>query len=156
MFYGGSLLSSLTADDPGQGKDQISLKALNRYMAVLIDSDKSSESANLNSTKKRIIAELAVDETGSTWVTEGYTIENYVPSQIMQAVRQSVHPKVQFSAIGSLWDNPLKLAQGSTVVDKVEIARRVCENWTDKDWSPHPKEKIADLILMIRRANVLH
>jgi hypothetical protein len=50
MFYGGRLLNHLTAHDP-EVDDFISLRRLNRHIAVLIDSDKDRPRAKLNATK---------------------------------------------------------------------------------------------------------
>ena len=53
MFYGGRLLSHLTANDP-EVTDFISLRKLNRNVGILIDSDKASAHAKINSTKSRV------------------------------------------------------------------------------------------------------
>lgn len=57
MFYGGRLLSHLSADD-SEVSDFISLRKLNRNVAVVIDSDRCSSRASINTTKQRVSAEL--------------------------------------------------------------------------------------------------
>jgi AAA ATPase-like protein len=88
MFYGGRLLSHLTADDP-EVLEFISLRRLNRNLAVVIDSDRSSSAQEINATKKRVVAELSRD--GFSWVTAGREIENYIPREAITAAIRVAH-----------------------------------------------------------------
>ena len=76
MFYGGRLLSHVTAADEDL-EQFVSLLRLNRNTAIVIDSDKSSSARSINATKQRIVSENAA---GLTWVTDGREIENYLGS----------------------------------------------------------------------------
>lgn len=88
VFYGGRLLSHLTADVEDEHKTLINVLTINRNAAVLIDSDKSSAADAINETKKRIETEFrSIDAI--VWITEGREIENYL------------HPEVVSAAIGS-------------------------------------------------------
>jgi len=58
MFYGGRLLSHLSALDDCEITEFINLRSLNRNLAILIDSDKSDDADELTETKKRIIREF--------------------------------------------------------------------------------------------------
>ncbi|MBZ9863270.1 ATP-dependent nuclease [Mesorhizobium sp. CA12] len=94
MFYGGKLLSHLHGLAPGEGDKLISLLALNRNAALLIDSDRhrgkpASEGKkarkprmHLNDTKLRLKQEF---ETlgGYVWITEGREVENYIPPRVL-------------------------------------------------------------------------
>lgn len=80
MFYGGKLLSHLSADDELVA-DFINLNNLNRNVAIVIDSDKSNDSASLNNTKNRIATEV-LGIGGVVWVTAGREIENYLESEL--------------------------------------------------------------------------
>lgn len=68
MFYGGRLLSHLTAEDcVDEDVDEfISLCRLNRYIAIVIDSDKKNAKTPINVTKERIRSEFdkALDSHG--------------------------------------------------------------------------------------------
>lgn len=157
MFYGGSLLSELSPLDAEEVDEFISLRNLNRYMAVLIDSDKASPSAKLNASKKRVITELQDEpETSVSWVTAGYTIENYVPEQVLTLAIRKAHPSVK----GDLppqqrWTNPL--ASGRLNIkqpSKVAIAKQATALWKD-DWPFDLKKKVLEVIALIDAANQL-
>jgi predicted ATP-dependent endonuclease of OLD family len=92
MFYGGRLLSHLTALDP-EVDEFISLKRLNRFISIVIDSDKSSSQARINDTKTRIKKEFN-DGSGSAWITKGREIENYIDITVLQNAVKAVHPSV--------------------------------------------------------------
>jgi AAA15 family ATPase/GTPase len=79
VFYGGRLLAHLSSEDPDLVDEGISILRANRNCAILIDSDKRSQQARLNDTKRRIIAEVR-DNDGFSWVTKGKEIENYIPA----------------------------------------------------------------------------
>lgn len=147
MFYGGRFLSHLSAHDEQVG-DFIELRKLNRNVAVIIDSDKSSSRGRLNATKQRVKAELS--NGGVVWVTKGYTIENYVPRDTLTAAVAAAHPGKKLRGAGQ-WSNPLS---GVKAVDKVGVAREVVRLWgADTTWPYDLKVKIRELVKMIRSAN---
>lgn len=155
MFYGGRLLSGLSTLDETELEDFISLRRLNRYMVVVIDSDKRSKRAEINASKRRVRDELKNEPTtGLAWITRGYTIENYVPWPQLRAAVESVHRKAKrgVDAPGQ-WDNPL-LAEtfGISQVDKVEVARRVADGWGD-EWPLGLEKQVKQVISLIERAN---
>ncbi|KEO91826.1 hypothetical protein EH31_03900 [Erythrobacter longus] len=92
MFYGGGLLSHLSAGDDDVG-DFIKLRSLNRNSALIMDSDRPSKTARINSTKRRIRDEFE-KHGGMVWVTKGREIENYLPQSQMHAALRSCHPQV--------------------------------------------------------------
>ena len=57
MFYGGRLLSHLKAED-SEVDGFISLLSINRFSAIVIDSDRDAKGKNLNPTKLRVIKEF--------------------------------------------------------------------------------------------------
>jgi hypothetical protein len=154
MFYGGRLLNGLTADDPQEVEEFISLRRLNRYMAVVMDSDKSSSRARINDTKRRLRDELNADErTGFAWITAGYTIENYVPWAELSSAIKAVHPQAKPGDAPGKYENPLPdKTLGVARLNKIGISRRIAENW-GAEW-PHDLERaVRSLIELIRRAN---
>lgn len=126
MFYGGKLLSHLSASDEAL-KDFISLRRLNRSSAILIDSDQNSPEAQINATKRRIQREYLDDAPapGSAWVTAGYTIENYIPGEILKEAVRQAHPNIPFTP-ADRWTNPFPKRKG-TQFDKIAIAQAAAE-----------------------------
>jgi hypothetical protein len=160
MFYGGRLLSHLSADDPEIAEDDIealiAVRALNRNLAVVMDSDKVKKSAPINATKTRILEELTT-HGGIGWLTEGREIENYVPPDIMSKALQAVYSAKYESRLKSdKYDHvlPFKTATGTTFkeVDKVKVARAVCMEMESLDIYDL-KGRVTSLVEMIRAAN---
>ena len=125
MFYGGALLSHLSASEDALA-DFISLRRLNRASAVVIDSDKTSSHQRLGATKRRIRDEFEADSPapGFAWVTKCYTIENYIPPELLENAVRKVHPSKTFRR-SRQWENPLPAARGQAAFDKVGIAEEV-------------------------------
>lgn len=92
MFYGGRLLSHLTANDP-EIEDFISLRRLNRFIGILIDSDRQHAKGPLNETKRRIRDEFDAGP-GFAWITAGREIENYIPAAILESAIRDIHRNV--------------------------------------------------------------
>ncbi|MCC8481828.1 AAA family ATPase [Streptomyces globisporus] len=157
MFYGGGLLNHLSASDE-EIDDFIELRRLNRYVSIVIDSDRKSRRATINETKRRVHGEFdgeAVD--GFSWITEGYTIENYIPVEILKAAVSEVHPGAIQEWAGDRWENPLSLKNKSgknRVPDKNKIARTVCQEWTEPpSGRSHLGRMVTKCVSFIREAN---
>lgn len=133
MFYGGRLLSHLSANDP-EVDDFISLRRLNRQISILIDSDRRKPKARLNQTKKRVIEEFEKGP-GFAWVTKGRAIENYIPNPLLEASVRVAHTSVTGlrKKLGPN-DDPLTGMRGvgkKFVADKVKIAHEVVKSTPD-------------------------
>jgi hypothetical protein len=156
MFYGGALLSALSPLDAEEVTEFISLRALNRYMMVLIDSDKKTPRAHLNETKRRVISGIEGDPTtGLAWVTKGYTIENYVPEHLLTNAIRTAHPSVRARSLPSQgqWTNPLGSDRiGHTRPSKVAIAKAATAIWRD-EWPFDLKNRMRDVVNLIKAAN---
>ncbi|WP_173056110.1 ATP-dependent nuclease [Phytohabitans houttuyneae] len=153
MFYGGSLLKELSADDRIV-EEFINLRRLNRNTAILIDSDRTYIGRPLNDTKKRVIREFEKsEENGLAWVTHGYTIENYVPPDILAAAIRAVHPR-KGKAVplpSSRWANPLSSVDSP---NKSKIAKYVVDLWPDSMADAALKKQVNRVVQFIHRANV--
>ncbi len=62
----------------------IAVKALNRNLAFIIDSDMQSDSDTINSTKTKIKNKIeeninGLENSNLCWITRGREIENYIP-----------------------------------------------------------------------------
>jgi predicted ATPase len=156
MFYGGSLLRYLTADDPSVA-DFISLRRLNRHSAILIDSDKKNSRARLGETKVRVMNEFArEDMPGFAWVTDGRTIESYVPVETLAEAVGAIHRRSSFEPPADKWADPLQIVnkEGMKVqADKVKIARDACERWPEGQLTAHLRERVSEVVDFIRTAN---
>lgn len=154
MFYGGKLLAHLTASEDALD-DFISLRRLNRASAILIDSDRTSARAKVGATKRRLRSEFESSEPapGFAWITNCYTIENYVPLEILQAAVNHVHPSAPLVSAGQ-WQNPLHRVPGSVAFDKVGIATAVAPRLTtDSLRILDLRKQVARLCEFIRTAN---
>ncbi|MGR0161102.1 AAA family ATPase [Paenarthrobacter nitroguajacolicus] len=156
MFYGGALLSALSPLDAEEVEEFISLRSLNRYMMVLIDSDKTSRNARINANKRRVVDDLAKDpSTGLAWVTAGYTIENYVPEVILRDAVRKAHPSTGKRELTGTdrWKNPLDAARlGVKQPSKVAVAKVAVNDWGD-DWPLDLRKRVLEVIDLIRAAN---
>lgn len=161
MFYGGRLLSHLSADDEAgdEGYDieaLIALRTLNRHLAVVIDSDKDRHDASIRATKLRIEAEIS-EHGGIAWITEGREIENYVSEQMMAGALKRVYPQFERQVGVGQYDHtlPFETTDGKTKtdnIDKVRVAKAVCESPANLGVLDLEK-RIMSLVEMIRRAN---
>ena len=155
MFYGGRLLSHLTANDLDIS-EFISLRKLNRNIAIVIDSDKKDPQSQINDTKKRVRDEFG---EGFSWVTEGREIENYTQtSAVEKALSEIYGEKFDGLAGDGKYDHVLHFKQkGSSEIythaDKIKVAKKLCESATD--FSKYDLKKRVDaMIEFIRNANL--
>ncbi len=95
LFYGGALLARLSAmpegpDDPSL----VDLWRINQRMWIMMDSDMGTR-ASLKPAVTRLTGEIAATGRGGTWITKGYTVECYVPADVLLASVREVHPSVE-------------------------------------------------------------
>lgn len=91
VFYGGRLLAHLSGEAPDDSEDGISILRVNRNALVLIDSDRRGDATPLNKTKERIISEMTAIG-GSSWVTYGREVENYIPTEALDSLFEPAAP----------------------------------------------------------------
>jgi AAA15 family ATPase/GTPase len=167
MFYGGRLLSHLTASDDEDVTEFIKLRALNRNLAILIDSDKENESDTINPTKERVRAEFT-DHGGVVWVTKGREVENYVPHGLLQEAVQQAHSGIyRRAAKGGAFDHALHFYRATERTgerpvgtstrlekdaDKVRVSRLISEQEATLDVLDL-RERLQEMVDFIRLAN---
>lgn len=166
MFYGGRLLSHLSADDDDV-HEFIELRALNRNLAVMIDSDRKTARAPINVTKKRLIDEFERNG-GIAWVTKGREVENYVEYSLLQEAVEVIHSVTYDAPVsGGQFDHALyykrkskrgeagdvSIKSAETNVDKVKVARHVVESGRVTLDPLDLKKRIGEIVAMIERAN---
>jgi predicted ATP-dependent endonuclease of OLD family len=158
MHYGGKLLSRVTTLSQDsldrQVEDVVSLRRLNQHLAVVIDSDRSSEDQPINDTKSRIASEFE-QEPGLAWVTAGREIENYVPADIIDSAIKKAHPSAasvpeitRFSEAPKYQDKQGELRDA----DKIKVAKAVADMEPCLDCLDL-REKMGELVSFIRHAN---
>jgi hypothetical protein len=155
MFYGGRLLSHLSGEDRLLD-DFIALLPINRFPALLIDSDRKSEGSRINTTKARLRDELA-NVGGSIWITKGREIENYISRSVRESVVQALYGQdCKLIDADDTFGDPLSFSQGGTAytkpVDKLAIARDASRLPTDLTVLDLEKE-LRRLARFIRAAN---
>jgi len=166
MIYGGKLLSHLYGQDidPAEtpilksklelAEDLISLRRLNRFASIVLDSDISSSTSSINSTKKRIVNEFD-QGPGFAWVTAGREIENYFYSNTLEKAIHEVHgTDCVISNNAQRYKRPLEsVRNGSKLIpDKVKIAKNVVKQKPELSRFDL-KEKISALVHFIQTAN---
>ncbi|KZM35790.1 AAA family ATPase [Oerskovia enterophila] len=155
MFYGGGLLSHLTATDLNKEllTEFIKLHRLNRNVAIVIDSDRTGPNKRINASKRRVRDELKEME-GLSWITDGYTVENYVPPALLAQAILTVHPSAKPKAADK-FQNPLdKSRTGIVSVSKARIALEVVQRWDEQTTMPYDlTPRVRQLVRFIRDAN---
>ena len=159
MFYGGALLSELSPEDLSVD-EFVSLPRINRNFSIVIDSDRQSESAKINATKARVRDAFEQERVrGVVWITQGYTIENYVPPKLLADAVAAVHPNAGYTATGEPFENPLgpdRFTDRKSGADKAAIAREVVERWpAHMTWPLDLEVQIRSLATAIREVNEL-
>jgi predicted ATP-dependent endonuclease of OLD family len=152
MFYGGRLLNHLSADDP-EVAEFISLCAINRNVAVVMDRDRDDGEKEINDTKKRVWKEVE-EVNGLAWITAGREIENYVPTEQLRDCVEKINAGFgQRIQIGQ-FDNTLKIVNGESKdrIDKLKVAHEVASRPVDLG-RLDLKEKLEKLVAFIRNAN---
>jgi energy-coupling factor transporter ATP-binding protein EcfA2 len=97
IFYGGRLLSHLTAEIENDGSGElIRIFLTNRNCAIVIDSDMKAAGDTINQTKTRIQEEMKANER-FCWITGGREIENYIPGN---AIAQKYNASTTINNVG--------------------------------------------------------
>ncbi|VXC03585.1 conserved hypothetical protein [Pseudomonas sp. 8BK] len=161
MFYGGRLFSHLSGASDEHLEETtsefIALRKLNRWSAIMFDSDKSSPRAKLSNTKERLKKEF--DEgPGFAWVTRGREIENYIDPDIIEKCVKFVHPHATSLLGKDVWDNTLKFKQTGTknpeaTADKISIAKHYTTNYEADLSKLDLNQRINELLTFIHTAN---
>jgi AAA15 family ATPase/GTPase len=154
MFYGGRLLSHLSARDP-EVTEFISLRRLNRNISIVIDSDKDKLHGRINATKKRVADEFN-EGPGFAWITKGREIENYISPDKLEIAVKEVHPSAVKLYKAGQFDNSLYFKNNKNKlvkdVDKVKVAHRLSEEEVDLTVLDL-KQQVEKLVKFIRNSN---
>ncbi|WP_447077848.1 ATP-dependent nuclease [Shewanella algae] len=110
IFYGGRLLSHLSAEEPEIVEDGISILNANRNAIILIDSDKRNQQARINATKQRIRDEFYA-LNAICWITRGKEIENYISSEVVNSFL-GIDNSESVEQYGSFFDHVDSIREG--------------------------------------------
>ncbi|MGG3119189.1 AAA family ATPase [Priestia megaterium] len=156
MYYGGRLLSHLSADDQEVLKF-ININKIGKNKGIIFDSDFKNQiekkQFSINDTKKRVRKEFS-NIKEFTWVTECREIENYISSQDLKRAIEKTHGKdITFPKFGKFEKVTKYYKDGvEKSIDKVEVARVLCEK--ELKLSKYNLEyQISSLVENIRKAN---
>ena len=159
MFYGGRLLSHLSARDEALD-DFIKIQKLNRNMAIVIDSDIKKSGEDINQTKKRIKKEFQ-GKGQFVWVTKGREIENYIEHDQYERLVKDIHKGAKkLNKAGQHTDMTIFYTENSIKkdaqrnIDKIKLANKVINS--DLSMSVYDLEnKASELVKFIEKANLL-
>jgi AAA ATPase domain len=154
MFYGGKLLSHISADE-NAFKDFIKLNKINRNIGIVVDSDKKTSTDSINETKQRIVREFKKNRF-FMWITKGKEIENYISktdlANAIKLINKNQNIKIDYGPYKSL--TKCKINGKLKILDKINLARKVTELKLDMDILDL-KDKLVELIDKINKANKL-
>ncbi len=152
MFYGGSLLSHLSGDNP-EVVEFISLVGINRNSAIVMDSDREDSSDSINATKDRIIGEFNIAGR-IAWLTAGREIENYLPTELLAEAIKASYPNRDLRPLAGDFADvlPKMTPKSSKTVDKVRIAQAVVKRPADLSMLDL-RAKVREIVKFIREAN---
>ena len=156
MFYGGRLLSHLSANEEGVG-DFIGLRQLNRHMGIVIDSDKKATDSKINDTKKRVQKEFT-EASDFVWITQGKEIENYLTRDSIRETLIVLYGEdieiSKYSQYGNCIELRKEGEEKYKSADKVKFASHIVEKKTDFSVLDLDSQ-ITSLIQYIRESNGL-
>lgn len=164
ILYGGSLASHVDVSQDAVD-DLISLPRINQNLALVMDSDRPKRNARLAPYKLRLRRALEDGPArGPVWITAGYTIENYVPADLLNGAFGAVHPRMTLNWSGDRYADPFGSVVSKRALDsdrkakpsvnKVEIAKQVISLWDQQTpWLFDLRPRIDQLVDMIRQAN---
>lgn len=153
--YGGKLLSHLEATPDNENEDLFNLFRVNTHFCILMDSDRDKKRGRLSRAKYRIISECEKSDSMS-WVTDGRTIENYVPADVLKYAIANLYPKKRYShPLDDPYTCPLSFQFSGVKYgpNKVDIARQVAR--VDYELSRELSKHVDELCKRICKANAL-
>ncbi|MDR1696339.1 MAG: hypothetical protein LBR69_06925, partial [Endomicrobium sp.] len=149
MFYGGALCAHISMSDISEEETNnlINLLSINRHSAIVCDSDKNESSSELKPNVSRLKDECA--KNGKTfWVTDGRTIENYVPIEYFKEVLKSDVKTDSYNEFSEIHFD--KYNNNKPKYSK-EIAEKITKDDVEKNEGL--LAHIKDMIKMIENAN---
>ena len=153
LYYGGRILSHFTAEHDSNDDNLIKILSTNRNAAIVIDSDKRNENAEITETKTRIKKEFESTEK-FCWITKGKEIENYVPIDAINKAYADKKIEDQCEQY-QLFPDYIKKKLNINTFDKVAFAHKVVKHINDENSKDilDLKERVVELCKIIKLWN---
>ena len=136
VFYGGRLLSHLSADESSdEQRDAVQVLRVNRNVAVVIDSDRRYARTPLNATKKRLRDEVT-GAGGIAWITKGREVEHYIPHATLVKRFGAKAPELGIYDDVLTYLNQMK-EKSTKGFDKIKLAESIIPLLTAQDLDGH-------------------
>ena len=147
MFYGGSLISHLSASDI-EIDDQIeneeitnfiSLLKINRNMVIICDSDKENNGDSLKPSPKRLQDEFQSEKFPGVWITHGREVENYLNPNIVEDAIKKVHSRSNFKSLAGkeiydfFWKYTTTNSEKEKEADKIKRKKEILKKHPNLD-----------------------
>jgi len=156
MFYGGSLISHLSASDieiNDQIEDEeitnfISLLKINRNMVIMCDSDREKGEDPLKKSPQRLQDEFPSQKFPGVWITDGREVENYLNPKIVEEAIKKVHSRSNFKDLAGegiydfFWKYTTTNSEEEKEADKDKRKKEIIKKYPKLD-----SDTIAKLIL---------
>lgn len=156
VFYGGKLLSHVSAADPITDDDSfVKLLGVNRNCIVIMDSDVKHEGGEINQTKARVLEEVK-EMGGCAWITAGREIENYIPHDVLQKVLsgKKVPAKEKWESVWNAIDVVSPGLGEKLSKQKPQFAAEVVKNMGPADGQPFDLgDRVAEVVRYLRAWN---
>jgi hypothetical protein len=161
MFYGGRLLSHLSADRDKVPDKLIRILKINQNAVVLMDSDRKRARTRLNRTKLRVREECE-RSGGICWVTDGREVENYLPGRVVAAAcEELVGKRIEFPVgpydkFEEVLSQALKAARAKHLdysADKVRYAQQFVQYFELADMDNQLRKRIEEIVARIKSWN---
>jgi hypothetical protein len=147
MFYGGSLISHLSAsdkeiNDPIENEEItnfISLLKINRNMVIMCDSDKENNGDSLKPSPQRLQDEFQSEKFPGVWITHGREVENYLNPNIVEDAIKKVHSGSNFKSLAGkeiydfFWKYTTTNSEKEKGADKVKGRKEILKKHSKLD-----------------------
>lgn len=147
MFYGGSLISHLSASDKeinDQNEEEeitnfISLLKINRNMVIMCDSDREKNGDPLKKSPQRLQDEFPSQKFPGVWITDGREVENYLNPNIVEDAIKKVHSRSNFKSLAGkeiydfFWKYTTTNSEKEKEADKVKRRKEILKKYPKLD-----------------------
>ena len=147
MFYGGSLISHLSASDieiNDQIEDEeitnfISLLKINRNMVIMCDSDREKDEDPLKQSPQRLQDKFQFESFPGVWITHGREVENYLNPKIVEEAIKKVHSRSNFKSLAGegiydfFWKYTTTNSEEEKETDKVKRKKEIIKKYPKLD-----------------------
>ena len=160
--YGGSNLANIQFNAPeGEDSELANLLCLNKNIAVLCDSDVTSDDSKLKDRVDRIVKEVSEIPSAFLWVSKPKEIENYIPAAVWNKIYGNETDEISDPLETDRFPSSPKSGDyifnkfNRKSFDKRNIAKKAIQHFTTEMFDDRfdMKEKMNELVEAIRGWN---